>query len=73
MTAALEGLAAYIKDKLAGSITASTVTHGELTLMARRADIVRVLTLLRPRRWRRRKVRRGIWRSFSGWSMTGSR
>ena len=47
MTAALEGLAAYIKDKLAGSITASTVTHGELTLMARRADIVRVLTLLR--------------------------
>ena len=47
MTAALEGLAAYIKDKLAGSFTASTVTHGELTLMARRADIVRVLTLLR--------------------------
>lgn len=47
MTAALAGLAAYITDKLAGSVTASTITHGELTLTARRADIVKVLTLLR--------------------------
>ena len=47
MTAALAGLAAYVTDKLAGSVTASTITHGELTLTAKRADIVKVLTLLR--------------------------
>ena len=47
MTATLDGLAAYITDKLAGSITASTITHGELTLAAKREDIVKVLTLLR--------------------------
>jgi NADH-quinone oxidoreductase subunit C len=47
MTTALESLAGYIKDKLPGSITGSVVRHGELTLTAKRADIVKVLTLLR--------------------------
>lgn len=47
MTVALESLAAYIRDKLPAAITASGVNHGELTLTARRDDIVQVLTLLR--------------------------
>ena len=47
MTAALSTLAGYITDKATGSVTGHKITHGELTLMARRDDIVKVLTLLR--------------------------
>ncbi len=47
MTTALESLSAYIQDRVPGSITASVFKHGELTLTAKRGDIVKVLTLLR--------------------------
>jgi NADH-quinone oxidoreductase subunit C len=47
MDAALESLGASIKAGLAASVTGHEVAHGELTLFAKAADIVKVATFLR--------------------------
>jgi NADH-quinone oxidoreductase subunit C len=47
MTTTLDTLALHVSAKLGASVTAATVTHGELTLRVVRDDIVKVLTFLR--------------------------
>jgi NADH-quinone oxidoreductase subunit C len=43
----LQALAAHVQEKLDGSITATTVARGELTLEVRRDDILKVCRFLR--------------------------
>ncbi len=47
MSESLEQLGATIADALAGSVTGRTVARGELTITARAADIVKVVSFLR--------------------------